>query len=107
MYYAFRASENDVVFYTGYFSYFVFSCIFNAFNTRTEEVDLLDHISLNKPFIVIILLICAVQIFMTYFGGAVIGTAGLSAKEWSIVIVMALLVIPVDILRKLIVAKVK
>lgn len=105
MYYAFRASENDVVFYTGYFSYFVFSCIFNAFNTRTEEVDLLDHISLNKPFIVIILLICAVQIFMTYFGGAVIGTAGLSAKEWSIVIVMALLVIPVDILRKLIVGK--
>lgn len=107
MYYAFRASENDAVFYTGYFSYFVFSCIFNAFNTRTDEVDLLDHISLNKPFIAIILLICAVQIFMTYFGGAVIGTADLSAKEWSIVIVMALLVIPVDILRKLIVAKVK
>ncbi len=105
MYYAFRASENDVVFYTGYFSYFVFSCIFNAFNTRTDEVDLFDHISLNKPFIAIILLICAVQIFMTYFGGAVIGTADLSAKEWSIVIVMALLIIPVDILRKLIVSK--
>lgn len=101
MYYAFRASDNDAVFYTGYFSYFVFSCIFNAFNTRTEEIDLMDHISLNKPFIVIILLICAVQIFMTYFGGAVLGTAGLSAKEWATVLAMALLIIPVDIFRKL------
>lgn len=102
MYYAFRDSSQDAIFYTGYFSYFVFSCIFNAFNARTEEIDLFDHISLNKPFIVIILLICAVQIFMTYFGGAVLGTAGLSAKEWSIVIVMALLIIPVDIFRKII-----
>lgn len=105
MYYAFRASENDAVFYTAYFSYFVFSCIFNAFNARTEEIDLTDHISLNKPFLIIIFLICLVQIFMTYFGGAVLGTAGLSLKEWSLVLVMALLIIPVDILRKLIVRR--
>jgi magnesium-transporting ATPase (P-type) len=107
MYYAFRASQNDAVFYTGYFSYFVFSCIFNAFNARTEEIDLTEHISLNKPFLLIILLICLVQIFMTYFGGAVLGTAGLSAKEWSIVIVMALLIIPVDIFRKLLLRQIK
>ena len=106
MYYAFRSSENDAVFYTGYFSYFVFSCIFNAFNTRTEEIDLTEHISLNKPFIFIIILIFTVQILMTYFGGAVIGTAGLSAKEWMIVTVMSMLVIPVDILRKLIIRKI-
>ncbi len=102
MYYAFRASADDAVFYTGYFSYFVFSCIFNAFNARTGEIDLFEHISLNKPFIVIIFLICVVQILMTYFGGSVIGTAGLSPKEWSLVIVMALLIIPVDIFRKII-----
>ncbi len=101
MYYAFRESQNDAVFYTGYFSYFVFSCIFNAFNTRTDEIDLLDHISLNKPFIVIIFLICVVQILMTYFGGAVLGTSGLSAREWSLVIVMSLLIIPIDLVRKL------
>ncbi|MBR5155795.1 MAG: calcium-translocating P-type ATPase, PMCA-type [Clostridia bacterium] len=103
MYYAFRASANDAVFYTGYFSYFVFSCIFNAFNARTEEIDLTEHISLNKPFIFIILLICIVQVLMTYFGGAVLGTSGLDPKEWSLVISMALLIIPVDIFRKLII----
>ncbi len=105
MYCAFRASENDLVFYTGYFSYFVFSCIFNAFNARTDELDLTDHISLNKPFIFIILLICIVQILMICFGGAFLGTAPLSIKEWATVIVMALLIIPVDIARKLIVRR--
>ncbi len=105
MYCAFRASADDTVFYTGYFSYFVFSCIFNAFNARTEEIDLTEHISLNKPFIFIILLICVVQILMTYFGGAFIGTSGLDLKEWSIVLSMAILIVPVDILRKLITKK--
>ncbi len=103
MYYTFRASTNDAVFYTGYFSYFVFSCIFNAFNTRTDEIDLTEHLSLNKPFILIILLICSVQLLMTYFGGALLGTADLDPKEWSLVLSMALLIIPVDILRKLII----
>ncbi len=102
MYYSFRASANDAVFYTGYFSYFVFSCIFNAFNARTEEIDLTEHLSLNKPFIFIIILICIVQILMTYFGGSILGTADLDIKEWSLVISMALLIIPVDIFRKLI-----
>ncbi len=105
MYYAFRASGDDTVFYTGYFSYFVFSCIFNAFNARTEELDLTEHISLNKPFIFIILLICIVQILITYFGGAFIGTSGLDLKEWSIVLSMAALIVPVDIIRKLIIQK--
>lgn len=105
MHYAFRASEGDLIFYTGYFSYFVFSCIFNAFNARTDELDLTDHISLNKPFLFIILLICIVQVLMICFGGAFLGTAPLSLKEWATVIVMALLVIPVDLARKLIVRR--
>lgn len=106
MHYAFRHSQADAVFYTGYFNYFVFSCIFNAFNIRTESIDLTEHISLNKPFLIILLLICVVQIIMTCFGGAIIGTARLAANEWALVIVMALLIVPVDILRKLIVKKI-
>ena len=105
MHYAFRNSPQDVVFYTAYFNYFVFSCIFNAFNVRTESIDLTDHISLNKPFLIILLLIGVVQILMTCFGGAIIGTARLAANEWALVIVMALLIVPIDILRKLIVRK--
>lgn len=99
--YAFRSHSNDIFFYTGYFNFFVFACVFNAFNTRCEGVDLFENISLNKPFLIIMCLIFAVQIFMTYFGGAVLRTAGLCAKEWMLVVIMALLIIPVDIFRKL------
>lgn len=105
IHYAFRESAADAVFYTGYFNYFVFSCIFNAFNARTDSIDLSENISLNKPFLIILLLIGAVQIIMTRFGGAIIGTAALAANEWALTIVMALLIIPVDILRKLMVKK--
>lgn len=103
IHYAFRKHAEDAYFYTGYFSYFIFACIFNGFNARTEEIDLMEKISLNKPFLAIMGIICIVQIFMTYFGGAVLRTAGLSAREWIVVIMLALLIIPVDIVRKLIV----
>ena len=103
MYFAFRGWENDAVFYTGYFSFFVFACIFNAFNTRAEGVDLLENLALNKPFMLIIFLICVVQVVMTHFGGRILGTADLNIREWMQVLVMAALIIPVDIIRKLIV----
>ncbi len=103
MYCAFRGSENDAVFYTGYFGFFVFACIFNAFNTRAEGVDLLENLALNKSFLAIIFLICAVQVAMTHFGGRFLGTADLNIREWMQVLVMAVLIIPVDIIRKLIV----
>lgn len=102
---AFRSGEGDVYFRTGYFSFFIFSCIFNAFNARTDGIDLMENISLNKPFIAIMLLICAVQAAMTYFGGAMLKTVGLSPSEWVSSIIPALLIIPLDILRKLIVGR--
>lgn len=102
IHYAFRSHGDDIYFYTGYFSFFIFSCIFNAFNARAEGIDLMENVALNKPFLSIMLLICAVQIFMTYFGGAVLRTAGLSPREWIVVIMLAILIIPVDIVRKLI-----
>ena len=63
----------------------------------------MENISLNKPFLAIIFLICSVQILITYFGGAFIGTAGLTVSEWVTVLIMSVLIIPVDIIRKLIV----
>ncbi len=102
VFYSFRQHENDIYFYTGYFNFFVFAGVFNAFNSRCEGIDLLDHISLNKPFMFIIGLICVVQIIMTYFGGVMLRTAALNPREWLVAILPALLIIPVDLTRKLI-----
>ena len=100
---AFRSHSDDLYFYTGYFSFFIFACVFNAFNARTDGIDLLENISLNKPFLVIIALICVIQIAMTYFGGRILRTAGLMPSEWVAAIIPALLIIPVDIFRKIII----
>lgn len=99
----FRYSSDDIFFYTGYFSFFIFTCIFNAFNTRCEDIDLLDHLSCNKPFLAIISLIFIMQIIMTYFGGAFLRTEGLIFKEWIIIFILSILIVPADLIRKLII----
>ena len=98
----FRESPDDIYFYTAYFSFFIFSCIFNAFNTRCENIDLFEHLSCNKLFIIIISLILLIQIIMTYFGGPLLRTAGLTFKEWLVVVSISVLIVPVDLIRKLI-----
>ena len=99
----FRESPEDIYFYSGYFSFFIFASIFNAFNTRCEGIDLADHLSCNKMFIFIISFIFFFQIAMTYLGGNILRTVGLSFKEWIIVVLLSVLIIPVDLIRKIIV----
>ena len=47
------------------------------------------------------------QVFMTYWGGAILRTAGLTLKEWVLILSLALSIIPLDILRKLLSQKQK
>ena len=97
----FRAGDGDIYFYTGYFTFFIFSCIFNGFNARADGIDLIENLAINKQFIWIMGLICAVQIIMTYFGGAILRTAGLSISEWAVALSLAFLIIPLDLARKI------
>ncbi len=99
----FRTGEGQIYFYTGYFTFFIFICIFNSFNARADGVDLLENISINKQFLWIIGMICAVQVAMTYLGGIMLRTAGLNVKEWLVVLMLAITIVPVDLLRKLLV----
>ncbi len=45
-------------------------------------------------------LVTAVQILLIYYGGTLFRTAGLTPRELGIVLGLAFLVIPVDLLRK-------
>ena len=75
--------------------------IFNCFNARTNRLNLLAHIKDNKVFLGIICLILIVQIYLIYFGGNLFRTAGLTLKEFNIMIILSMTVIPIDFLRKL------
>jgi calcium-translocating P-type ATPase len=90
---------------TAYFAYFIFTAVFNAFNARTTEMNLFDNIKGNKGFLKILGIIVVVQFIMTYLGGSVMRCHGLDIKEWLVVLVMSISIVPVDLIRKTIVGK--
>ncbi|PIE83313.1 MAG: calcium-translocating P-type ATPase, PMCA-type [Candidatus Contendobacter odensis] len=92
--------ENNLVFLTAFFSFFVFIHNFNKFNARTESLNLFDHLIDNKNFLGVVALIFTLQIIFTYLGGDFLRTVGLNVMEWVYVILLSALIIPIDLLRK-------
>lgn len=90
---------------TGYFAFFIFMAVFNAFNARTDRMNLFDNIGGNTGFLKVMGLIVVVQVIMTYFGGVILRCFGLTLTEWAFVLAMAFTIIPVDLVRKAIVNK--
>lgn len=99
-----RASGADLeahaYLHTAYFAFFIFIAVFNAFNARTEKINLLDNIGKNKGFLIVFGIIAVVQVIMAYVGGSILGGYGLVLSEWLLVLGMAITIIPVDIIRK-------
>ena len=85
---------------TAFFGLFMFSAIFISFCARTNRVNLLDYISVNKPFLWIMGIVTIIQILIIYFGGTVFRTVKLNLKDLILVILLASTVIPVDLIRK-------
>lgn len=103
----FRADANNIYLMTGYFTFFIFAAVFNAFNARTEQLNLFDNIASNKGFLKVLALIVVIQVIMTDFGGVILRTYGLTLNEWAVVLVLAATIIPVDMIRKVIVNRKK
>ncbi len=101
----FRLGENNMYLYTAYFALFIFLGVFNAFNARTERINVFANITKNKIFIIVFSFIIIVQIYIIYYGGTVFRTYGLSIYELITVIALALLVLPVDFIRKILLKK--
>ncbi len=90
---------------TGFFTLFIFTSIFNAFNARSESLNLLANIRKNPAFLRMIGVIVVVQVFLTQFGGEIFRCYGLNLQEWAVVILLSFLIIPVGILRKALIRK--
>jgi calcium-translocating P-type ATPase len=86
--------------HTGYFAFFVLTAVFNAFNARTEKINLFDNIGGNAGFLRVLGIIVLVQVFLIHFGGRAFGGYGLSGLQWVIVILFSISIIPADIIRK-------
>ena len=90
---------------TAFFGLFIFMGIFNAFNARTERINILSNLRKNKVFLIVIGFIVIVQVFLIYFGGNLFRTTSLSLLEFEVMILISLSVIPFDILRKILLRK--
>ena len=101
----FRPDADNLYLLTGYFAFFIFMAVFNAFNARTDEKNLFDNISENKGFLRVMGLIVVVQVLMIYFGGVILRCYGLTLTEWGFVLALAFTIVPVDLVRKAIVGK--
>ncbi len=94
--------EAEKSFLTAFFAFFVFAQIFNTFNARTQGLNLFEHLLDNRLFMIVIPGIMVLQIVFTTFGGDILRAYGLSLNEWMLALLLAALIVPVDLLRKIV-----
>ena len=89
------------------FAFFIYAIIFNSLNTRSDRSNLFEHIGDNKRFIFVMGAIFVLQTIIIEVGGQVFGTTTLSIKALIVSMLLGILIIPVDLARKLFVNRKK
>lgn len=92
----------DEKFSTACFTFYIFSIIFNMFNSRTESPNIFKGMSKNKTFLLIVGIIYAIQIFLIYFGGEIVRCSPIPLMYIVAIFILSFFIIPIDIIRKLI-----
>ena len=85
---------------TAYFTFYIFTILFNMFNARMEGLKIFANIGKNPGFIGVFLGISLIQLCMTYWGGHIFRCFGLSFPELAKTLALAALIIPADLARK-------
>ena len=85
------------------FATFMMAITFNGFNARTEHLNLLKGLHKNVNFLLVVAGILLMQFVFVTFGGDVLSVRSLTPHTWLVCAVLALAVIPLDLIRKLIV----
>ncbi|MBR4544425.1 MAG: calcium-translocating P-type ATPase, PMCA-type [Oscillibacter sp.] len=87
------------------FATFMMSITFNGFNARTEHLNPFHEIGRNRNFLLVMGSIFALQFVFVTFGGAALSVEPLSAASWLLCAFLSFLVIPIDVVRKLVTGK--
>ena len=98
------AGEDKMVYLkSAIFATFMMAITFNGFNARTEHINIFKGIFRNVNFLLVMFGIFAMQYVFVTFGGDVLSVHSLSPKSWLVCVILAVLIIPIDTIRKLIV----
>lgn len=90
---------------TARFALLCLMAVFNGFTIRTDSINLLKGIKNNKLFMYIAFGIFAMTVVLCNFVGSLVQTTPMNAKQWLVILVTALMVVPVDWIRKAICKK--
>lgn len=94
------ASETEAM--TARFALLCFMAVFNGFNIRTEHINLFNGIGKNKLFSAIAIGIFVMTFALCNFSENLIKVTALDFKHWVVVVILAFMVIPIDLIRKII-----
>lgn len=94
------ASETEAM--TARFALLCFMAVFNGFNIRTEHINLFNGIGNNKLFSAIAIGIFVMTFALCNFAENLIKVTALDFKHWVVVVILAFMVIPIDLIRKII-----
>ena len=93
--------EVDVVYLkSALFATFMMAITFNGFNARTSHLNPFEGLGRNGNFIIVMASILLLQYLFVTFGGAVLSVERLSWHSWLVCAILAFLVIPIDMVRK-------
>lgn len=87
---------------TARFALLCFMAVFNGFNIRTEHINLFNGIGKNKMFSAIAVGIFAMTFVLCNFAGNLVKVTALDFKHWMVILVLSFMIIPVDLIRKIV-----
>ena len=82
------------------FTVFIYAVIFNSLNTRSNGFNVFEHIGENKKFSIVMISIAVVQTLIIQFGGKVFSTVPMDVEHYIVALLIAVLIIPADFIRK-------
>lgn len=82
------------------FTVFIYAVIFNSLNTRSNGFNIFEHIGENKKFSIVMISIAVVQTLIIQFGGKVFSTVPIDIHHYIVALLIAVLIIPADFIRK-------
>ena len=97
--------NSEILNLTARFSLLMLAAMFNGFNVRVDDMHLLRGLSKNPLFLIVAMIIGAGTFLIVNFGGELFQVTALSFEQWMVVIGLAFLVIPMDLIRKFLVKK--
>ncbi|MBO5715800.1 MAG: cation-translocating P-type ATPase [Clostridia bacterium] len=98
----FRSGKDNIVLLSAFFGLFIFLGVMQCINSRTDRLNLLNGITKNPTFILIMLLILAIQVSFIYFGGTALRATPLTPNELLFTFTCAAIALPLELIRKII-----